>query len=337
MALDWIKNYFCNRLQYVEYNGTCSSFKDIICGVPQGSILGPLFFLIYINDLWNVSNIFKLVLFADDTSLFFSHKDLSILIETVNVELSKLSEWFKANNLSIDVKKSNYLIFKPRQKRQTFDLDLEINNHKIDHVKEVVFLGVVLDEHLSWTPHISHVAGKISKSIGIINKSSFYLSKFALRTLYCSLVYTFLQYCITVWGSTYLTNLNRIILLQKRIIRIIDKKAFDAHTNPIFKELKILKFESIYLFHLGKFMYAYKTNLLPRSFDNFLLRTYQVHTNETRSLSLFYVPFCRTNIRQFSIHYQGSAFFNTLSSDIRDAPHITSFLSKLKRHLLFCS
>ena len=255
-----------------------------------------------------MSNIFKLVLFADDTNLFFSHKDLSILIETINVELNKLSEWFKANKRSINVQKSNYMIFRPRQKRQTFDLDLDINNHKIDHVKEVVFLGVLLDEHLSWTPHISHIAGNISKSIGIINKSCFYLSKFALRTLYYSLVYPFLQYCITVWDSTYSTNLNRIILLQKRIIRIIDKKAFDAHSNPIFKELKILKFESIYLFHLGKFMYAYKTNLLPCSFDNFFLRTNQVHTYETRSSSLFYVPFCRTNIRQFSIHYQGVVY-----------------------------
>ena len=146
------------------------------------------------------------------------------------------------------------MIFKPRQTRQTIDILLEINNKIIDRVKEVLFLGVIIDEHISWKPHISHVASKIAKSIGIV-QGKFYLSKLALRTLYYSLVYPYLHYCITVWGSTYPSNLNRIILLQKRVIRIIDKKPFDAHADPIFKELMILKFESIYYFYLGKFMY----------------------------------------------------------------------------------
>ncbi|MCV6638136.1 reverse transcriptase domain-containing protein, partial [Candidatus Albibeggiatoa sp. nov. NOAA] len=111
------KNYFCNREQYVEYDGTSSSPRTIKCGVPQGSILGPLFFLIYINDLCNGSNVIALVLFADDTNLFFSHNDLSYLMETINSEMIQLSNWFLANQLSINVKKSNFMIFKPRQNR----------------------------------------------------------------------------------------------------------------------------------------------------------------------------------------------------------------------------
>jgi hypothetical protein len=116
----------------------------------------------------------------------FSHDDSSSMMNVLNTELLKLSEWFKANKVSINIKKSNYMIFKPRQKRQTLNLYLEINNHKINRVKEVVFLGVILDENMSWKPHISHVARKVSKSIGIIYKSSFCLSKSALRTLYFS-------------------------------------------------------------------------------------------------------------------------------------------------------
>ena len=104
-------------------------------------------------------------------------------------------------------------------------------------VKEVTFLGVILDENLSWKPHISHVAGKISKSVGIIGRSSPCLSKLALKTLYYSLVYPYFQCCIMVWGSTYPSNLNRLILLQKcsvRIILIVNKRAFDAHADPLF-------------------------------------------------------------------------------------------------------
>jgi hypothetical protein len=179
--------------------------------------------LLYINDLSNVSNILELILFADDTNIFFSHHKFSSLVNTVNCEIDKISEWFKANKLSLNLKKSNYVIFKSRQKRIDIDLSLKINDHQITRAKEVVFLGIILDQHISWKPHISYVATKISKSVGVIYKASFFLSKSTLSKLYFSLVYPYLQYCITVWGSTYPTNLNRIILLQKRIIRILDK------------------------------------------------------------------------------------------------------------------
>ena len=141
-------------------------------------------------------------------------------------------------------------------------------------VKEVTFLGVILDENLSWKPPISHIACNISKSIGIIGRSSPCLTKLALKTLYYSLVYPHFQYCIIGWGSTYPSNLNRLILLQKRIVRIVNKRPFDAHTDPLFRDLKILKFVDIYSLHLGKLMYSYNNNLLPPSFSNFFL-TYE--------------------------------------------------------------
>ena len=168
LALNWLRNYFSNRQQYVECNGVTSSFNTIRCGVPQGSVLGPLLFLIYINDVCNVSDALELVLFADDTNLFFSHHDLSNLTNIVNIELLKLSDWFKADKLSLNIKKSNYIIFRPRQKRQITSLPLYINDHELHRTDHVVFLGVILDEHLSWSLHISHIASKISRSVGII-------------------------------------------------------------------------------------------------------------------------------------------------------------------------
>ena len=147
----------------MQHNGYNSSSLDITCGVPQGSIC-PLLFFVYINDLCNVSKVLELILFADDTNIFYSHTDASYLIEVVNLELKKITCRFYTNKLSINVKKSNFIIFRPRQNRQTLDLAFNISN-SIDRVKEATFLGVILDEHLTWKSHIHNVAQKVSKAI----------------------------------------------------------------------------------------------------------------------------------------------------------------------------
>ena len=210
--------------------------QNISCGVPRGSVLGPLLFLLYINDLPNVSKFLTVILFADDTNVFYSHVDSSILTRVLKTEIDKLSEWFKANKLSLNLDKTKYMLFKSKQKKESLNINLDINNCEIKQVYEVVFLGVILDEHLSWKPQIAHVANKISKSIGIIFKSSFYLFKECMRTLYFSLVYPYLYYCNLVWPSAYQSNLYRIILLQKRVVRILGGCSFDAHTDPIYSK-----------------------------------------------------------------------------------------------------
>ena len=126
----------------------------------------------------------KLILFADDTNVFLSHKDPDCLVNQLNTELNKLSIWFKVNKLSLNLKKTKFMVFKPRQKRTSHNIQLLINGQQIDQAKETVFLGVVIDENLNWKSEISHVANKVSKSIGIIRKSSFYLLTKSSQVLY---------------------------------------------------------------------------------------------------------------------------------------------------------
>ena len=216
IAFNWFSSYLSDRQQYVQYNGVNSSRRCIKCGVPQGSVLGPLLFLVYINDMCNVSKILDLIRFADDTNVFFSHKNVDVIQKTLNDELPKLSDWCNANKLSVNLKKSKFMIFRPRQKRQTLDIKLEINHCAIERVKETLFWGVILDETFSWKPHIANVARKISKSIGVNYKASFCLPTSSLLTLYYSLVYLYLVYCVSVWGSTYPSNLKCILLLGKK-------------------------------------------------------------------------------------------------------------------------
>ena len=333
VALDWVRSYLSNRLQFVQFNGQCSSPQTICCGVPQGSILGPLFFLLYINDLNNVSTLVELILFADDTNLFMSHKDPVYLAASLNSELNKLSTWFKANKLSLNLKKTNFMLFKPRQKKYHFPLQICINEQRIEQVKETAFLGVVLDEHLSWKLHISQVARKISKSIGVINRARFFLPKPCLKTLYYCLVYPYLHYCIIVWGSTYKTNLRRLVSLQKRVIRIISKSTFDSHSDPIFKELELLKLSDIRQLELGKLMFSLNHSLLPSKFNIYFSLNKQVHSYATRHANDFHLPFCRTNLRKFSVSFQGPTYYNSIGNDIKESNSLHLFKTKLKKKL----
>ena len=189
VAFNWFSDYLKNRQQFAKFNDIHSSRNSIKCGVPQGSILGPLLFLIYINIMCYLSKVLDFILFADDTNIFFS---------------------CPANKLSTNFKKSTFMVFKPRQKRQVFDINLKISQCAIKRVNETIFLGVILNENLTWKPHIAiNVARKISKSIGIIYKASFCFPTSSLCTLYYSLVYPDIQF-LHIRGSTYPSNLNRI-------------------------------------------------------------------------------------------------------------------------------
>ena len=147
--------------------------------------------------------------------LVISEKDPVTLNNTLNSELNKLSAWFAANKLSLNISKTKFMVFRPRQKRLCYDYDISITGEALTQVSEALFLGVLLDHCLSWKSYISLVAHKISKSIGIIYRSSYFLFKTALRTLYNSLVLPYLYYCNLVWGSTYKSNLKRLTILQK--------------------------------------------------------------------------------------------------------------------------
>ena len=164
------------------------------------------------------------------------------------------------------------MVFKPSQKCKSHDIQLLINDYKLDQVKETIFLGVILDENVNWS-EISHVANKVSKSIGIIRKSHFYLSTKSLRTLYFSLVYPYIFfYCNLVWASTYKSNLVRLEILQKRVVRTIAKTDLYAHTDPILRNLGILKFHDMHLLQLGLFMYSHQNRTLQKEIQSYHTR-----------------------------------------------------------------
>ena len=198
-----IKDYLKDRQPYVVYNNSESNCRTITCGVPQGSILGPLLFLLYINDMAYISQLLTFILFADDTNILYSNSNIWELERIVNTDLLKLSDWFKANGLSLNIQKTNFMLFGSKHIPLTDsrDFQIKIDSTNITRVATTKFLGIIIDEKLKWQHHISYVALKLSKSIGILNRLKTKLPKSCLLTVYYSLIYPHLTYCNIIWGG----------------------------------------------------------------------------------------------------------------------------------------
>ena len=218
-ALDWFRDYMSGRKQFVTYNGVKSSRFNVSCGVPQGSILGPLLFLSYVNDIQNVTHHSFPLLFADDSNLFVTVKDLEIVENKANEDLCNIIDWLYANKLSLNIKKTHYIVFTSGNVN-IMDLNIKIKNCDIFRVYSTKFLGVHIDSKLKWKQHINYRDAKLSKCIGILIKARMYLPKSSLLTLYYTFAYPYFLYCIHVWGKTYQSYL--------KILR-----SYTEETNPI--------------------------------------------------------------------------------------------------------
>ena len=301
-ALNWFKSYLENRKQFVTYNNVRSTLKNMPCGVPQGSILGPLLFLIYINDLANLCKFTMPIFFADDSNLFLNGKNLDEIELKLNNELGQVVKWLKINKLTLNVKKTQCMVFTLRKDNR--NVNIKIENQNIEQVCKAKFLGIIIDEQLNWKEHTLYISNKISKAIGVIVKARS-LGKRALLSLYYSMIYPYLTYCCQIWGATYIYNMDRLHKLQKKAIRIICSENRFAHSGPLMKELGVLNVKNIYNYLAGQFMFRYVNKLLPNVFESYFTLSTSVHTYNTRQQSSFRLPYYRTDLGKRSVRYTG--------------------------------
>ena len=335
LPLNWFSSYLSNRNQYVRYNGHDSCKSNISCGVPQGSILGPLLFLVFINDLHNVSKKLFFVLFADDSNLLLSGSNLNDLCKQMNAELKNVVNWFKTNKLCLNVKKTNFMVFSAKNKScAQSQLSISVDDVTVDQVYQTKFLGVIIESKLNWTSHIDYVAGKISKCIGIITKARKILNEKTLTGLYYTFVYPYLNYCCSVWGMAPEIHISKLHKLQKRIVRVISGKPRLFPSSDIFKCLKILPIQLLNTLKLSLFCYKLKMGNLPSIFDEFTTTVNDVHDHYTRSSHLFFIGTPRTLYAKNSIRYRAPFTWNSLSFDLQNSKSESCFKRKLMSHLL---
>ena len=282
--LNWFKSYLSGRKQYVSINGKSSELLEINCGVPQGSVLGPLLFLLYINDLPNISKILNFYLFADDTNIYYESDSLLDLEKTINKELNKLYLWLNLNRLSLNIDKTNYIIFHPYNKPLRQRVTITINKKAIKEKEYIKYLGVLIDSTLSWKHQISNVSKKISRAIGIMYKLRPFLPLKIMKSVYYSLIYSHIVYAIEAWGSAFKTELNKILILQKRALRLMtyNDRRPTIHgplisSDPIFIKMETLKISDIYKYQVSKFIFKCNNKMAPINFHNWFKVNHERH------------------------------------------------------------
>ena len=330
VALKLFESYLESRSQYCIVNCTKSTKKLITCGVPQGSVLGPLLFLVYVNDINLVSN-FKINLFADDSCLSLSNKSAVNLEKNVNNELNKIDLWLKTNKLSLNIEKTSYIIFTNRKLQHNFKIT--IGSATIKRQSQTKYLGIILDEHLTWTPHIQMLQKKMASAVWALSRLRNVASTKTLRTVYFGLVHSKLQYCISCWGASPPSKLLKVKSLQKRALRVICKAPYLTHSEPLFKRQNILKFDDLYVLQVAVIVSKSIHGTWQGSFRPKPVTS--VHQYETRYAKSgnFCIPKAYNEVFKRSIGYCGPSIWSKVPAGLKHLD-TNAFKSQYKKVLL---
>ena len=321
IVYEWFKSYLTNRQQCVKIGKKFSAMRKVMVGVPQGSVLGSLLFLLYINDLPEASSLFHFVLFADDTCLTLANKNYSTLMETFNTELQKVNSWMVTNRLSLNAEKTVAINFSTRMFDST--RELKVNAQTFKFVEFTKYLGVTIDRKLSFRNHIELICSKISRNVGLLYRISLSCPKFIVRRLYYAFILPYMNYCNIIWGGAAKVHLDKLLKLQKRAVRIITGSSYLEHTAPLFKQLEFLKIDEIYRFSCC--IHVFKNRNLFQSNSN---------VYNTRRAGVIKVTFQRLSVCQRSIHFDAAKLFNQLPLEVTQVMKIGIFKRKVKELIL---
>ena len=324
VALQWLTDYLSNRMQCTEIGDTQSELEVIKCGVPQGSVLGPLLFLIYINDIVLSSKLFRFTLFADDTSLYYSTKNIKNLEKNINNELSSISDWLSANRLSLNVGKSKLLYYTNKNRQPLKSITIKINNETLKEVTDAKYLGVYMDNKLNWNTHINNMKLRLSKGISILAKIRHYVPKTVLRSVYFTFVNSHIDYNLINWGTGPPAYTDSIGSKIRKAIRIISFKDKDEPTIGLFKKMSILPLDESLELRQASFMWKLRNNLLPPS----LASNFRTNRNQ--------VVLIHNRLQSSSKHitYAGPRIWLDLPENIQNKTSLKSFTKSFKEYLL---
>jgi len=337
---NWFKSYLSNRKQFVSLNDIQSPLSDINYGVPQGSVLGPLLFLIFINDIGKIPNLeAKPKIFADDTNMFIHGKDLPKLTELCQISIDKIFYWLTSNRLSINYDKTYYMLFSPSKNENILpspELSLTINNYNIKKVASTKFLGIIIDENLDWKIHLQDLCLSLRKFVGVFYKISLKLSPNILRLLYFSLIYSRILYAIELYANTYLIYLHDIMALNNRILRIVQRQSLKTKVIELYKSFNSLPINKLFQFQL--LIHAHTIHFRPSILPNIITSNYhlnnEVHLHNTRSSHDFHRITVSTVLESRISYNMCSKLWNSLPLKLKSESQVQTFKNQLKLYLI---
>lgn len=323
--LNFINNYLSERQQYVQIGNSVSNLKNISTGVPQGSTLGPLFYLLYTNDLKNCHEL-KDVMYADDLSLFFASENIDELYSVVNDNLKKIHTWFCANELKLNSSKSKYLFF--TNGKQTHEAELKIGNNVISKSNNIKLLGINIDSKLTFSNHINTVSSKVSFVSHILSKL-YYLPEYVKRKLYFSYAHPLITYGITIWSATYKNHKKSIEKVHRRLVKKINIS--NLNYTDCLKKHNILNIEFQNQFNLATNMHKVVYGNAPPAIKNLINENQLTRTISciTRQNEQFRKPKINVNFMKRSFDYAACNVWNRIPNDIK-VPNFSTFKQKLK-------
>lgn len=333
----WFTNYLTNRKQKVSLAGSTSEPLTISYGVPQGSILGPLLFIFFINDLPKVINHCQIGLYADDTVLMYSGTTSASIERSLQEDLNNTNKWLKKNRLHLNVKKTTWSLIGTHQKLASAgDMSLQINGELLHKVSAYKYLGLWIDEKMNWNKHLDYMCAKISKRLGILKRTKLYLPAETLKMLYNALVLPLFDYGDIVYSNCGATQMQRLQRLQNKGARLILGCPPRTHSSDMRYELKWLTVQQRATLHLSCMVHKCMYDSVPTYLQNIFNHVHSVHNYSTRASSNnnLILPKPNTNQLKRTFIYRGTNTWNNLDMDIRNIQTVCQFRKAVTKCLV---
>lgn len=328
-ATNLLESYLNNRIQVVKINNTVSTAVKIKHGVPQGSILGPTLFILYINDIFALPLKGKLQLYADDAAVVYLVDDESVLKSYIEHDLNLLTQYFEQNHMVLNLEKTNFMVFSFNNSNN-IRLNISVDGNTIQQVNLFRYLGLEIDQNLKWNSHISSICSKISPYIFALKKIRKFVTEPTAWKIYYAYIHPHLIYMNSIWGCTALTYLSSLKVLQNKSLKIIKGLPALNPSHELYNN-KILPLHLLNKFETCCFIYKIVKNLVKTNIT--LIANSEIHAHDTRSNSNFFIIRSRTRLAQRSLMNRGITLFNGLPNNIKNARSIIEFKVKLKQFL----
>ena len=332
-SVRWFVSYLSNREQTVCFKGTTSSSSKIVMGVPQGSILGPLLFSIYINSLPKCIDDGIVDMYADDTTLTVNGRSVAEIERKLTKGLENVFSWVTKNRLVLNADKTNVMLIAPRSiLNGVKDFSVTLNGSCLKRVKVAKCLGVMIDEELRWTEHVEKVIKTAQKNISVIKRAKSYVPTRSLKLLYNSIVLPHFDYCSSVWSERFQRQTIKLQKVQKRAARIVLGEGFDVSSKDMFSRLGWMPIQTRFQFGRAVIMYKAMHGMAPEYLNKDLQHVSSIHDHSTRHAirDTLRVPKFRTDTYKHSPLISGIAVWNQLETSIKMLPTLNSFKYTLK-------